>query len=200
MMADMHFEETCPCRASIKVSGFESRVTAQVQTWHRTHDKHANAWMKAMVEDLKNPAYLMSSVMPKSTEEAGNWAFKDRVVAGNRIKVEMTDPILGMHMGETTLRTHSKDECAGPIGKNGKPICCIHNPSDHHMVTWKQLWRGDRGIMERICPGDKGHGIGHPDPDDLRIINGEDPGVHGCDGCCWNPDKPKGYVHSSPTE
>jgi hypothetical protein len=34
--------------------------------------------------------------------------------------------------------------------------------------------------MERKCT----HGIGHPDPDEIRIINGEDDGVHGCDGCC----------------
>ena len=53
--------------------------------------------------------------------------------------------------------------------------CCIHRPSDHHMIDWPQNWRGDRGMMERICP----HGIGHPDPDDLS----EDK-VHGCDRCC----------------
>lgn len=68
--------------------------------------------------------------------------------------------------------------------------CTIHHPSEHHMVTWPQNWRGDqvvmgilipgRKIMERLCP----HGIGHPDPDDIRIVNREDPGVHGCDGCC----------------
>ena len=34
--------------------------------------------------------------------------------------------------------------------------------------------------MERICD----HGIGHPDPDEFRIRNGEDDGIHGCDGCC----------------
>jgi len=74
------------------------------------------------------------------------------------------------------LKVHSKDSCAGNH-------CPIHNPSDHHMVTWKTCWRGDRGIMERLCE----HGIGHPDPDDFRIRNGDDPGGHGCDGCC-NPE------------
>jgi hypothetical protein len=34
--------------------------------------------------------------------------------------------------------------------------------------------------MERKCT----HGVGHPDPDEIRIINGEDDGTHGCDGCC----------------
>lgn len=58
--------------------------------------------------------------------------------------------------------------------------CCIHNPSDHHMRDWPQQWRSDRHIMERVCK----HGIGHPDPDDLRIVLGHDPGVHGCCGCC----------------
>lgn len=76
------------------------------------------------------------------------------------------------------LRTHSPTQCSGPN-------CCIHNPSDHHMRDWPLNWRGDRGLMERMCP----HGFGHPDPDDLahkeRI--GLDVGVesvHGCDGCC----------------
>lgn len=75
------------------------------------------------------------------------------------------------------LNFHRPTECAGEV-------CCIHNPSDHHMVTWRQLWRGDRGIMERLCP----HGIGHPDPDDLAIVTGRDTGVHGCDGCCARPE------------
>lgn len=91
------------------------------------------------------------------------------------------EPILGAQMhGPVALRTHSPDKCAGQA-------CCVHNPSDHHMVAWRQNWRGDRGLMERMCP----HGIGHPDPDDIdfkRRTRGETfayyEGVHGCDGCC----------------
>jgi hypothetical protein len=72
---------------------------------------------------------------------------------------------------DRVLLVHPESKCSG-----GK--CCIHNPSDHHMVDWPQNWRDDRGIMERICE----HGVGHPDPDQpLRSI--ED-GTHGCDGCC----------------
>lgn len=71
------------------------------------------------------------------------------------------------------INVHPESAC------EGRP-CTIHHPSEHHMVTWPQIWRDDRGIMERHCP----HGIGHPDPDDLRIISGVDPGIHGCDGCC----------------
>lgn len=61
--------------------------------------------------------------------------------------------------------------------------CPIHSASQHHMSEWRQHWRADRGIIERICP----HGVGHPDPDGMF-----DPadGVHGCDGCCRPPDKP----------
>jgi hypothetical protein len=61
----------------------------------------------------------------------------------------------------------------------GEP-CTLHNRTEHHMRSFPQLWRGDRGIMERVCP----HGVGHPDPDDYRVISGKDDGVHGCDGCC----------------
>lgn len=74
---------------------------------------------------------------------------------------------------DTTLYTHRAEQCAGDA-------CTIHNRSDHSMRAFPQHWRGDRGIMERICE----HGVGHPDPDDYRIYTGADAGVHGCDGCC----------------
>lgn len=65
--------------------------------------------------------------------------------------------------------------------------CCIHNPSNHVMSSFPTHWRGDRGLMERICP----HGVGHPDPDHIAhsrrahgITNAAVEAVHGCDGCC----------------
>lgn len=77
-------------------------------------------------------------------------------------------------------RVHSLVDCAG------RP-CVIHAPSDHHMRTWRTVWRGDRRMMERTCR----HGVGHPDPDDLAYrltfpgrVDECDAGVHGCDGCC----------------
>lgn len=57
--------------------------------------------------------------------------------------------------------------------------CTIHKPSDHRMRSFKQKWRYDRALMERICP----HGIGHPDPDEIGLDE-SGRGVHGCDGCC----------------
>lgn len=72
------------------------------------------------------------------------------------------------------IKTHTADECVAP--------CPIHAPSDHHMASWPMIWRDDRKIIERLCA----HGIGHPDPDDRRIAQGHDPGIHGCDGCCHN--------------
>lgn len=75
--------------------------------------------------------------------------------------------------GQKLINVHSYDQCAGEF-------CCIHNPSDHHMKDWPQNWRGDRGIMERMCPC----GIGHPDFDDpiFKLFPYED--VHGCCGHC----------------
>ena len=78
---------------------------------------------------------------------------------------------------DRVLLVHSRSKCQGQH-------CCIHNPSDHHMRDWPQNWRGDRGIMERICP----HGIGHPDPDDPKTKSKYE-GIHGCDGCCQPPTK-----------
>lgn len=78
------------------------------------------------------------------------------------------------------LLVHRERDCAPP--------CPIHSPSDHPLAEARTHWRGDRVLMERVCP----HGIGHPDPDDLArksALLGEDAsieeyGVHGCDGCC----------------
>ena len=82
---------------------------------------------------------------------------------------------------DITLRNvHPRDKCAGEH-------CVIHNPSNHHMRTWRMHWRGDRGLMERLCP----HGVGHPDPDQAgywRLLNMEWMTVHGCDGCCWDAE------------
>ena len=83
-------------------------------------------------------------------------------------------------MRATLLITHPPDKC------EGRP-CCIHNPSDHHMLDWPLEWRNDTKVMERICP----HGVGHPDPDDVayNLSRGRpEMTVHGCDGCCAPPE------------
>jgi hypothetical protein len=82
---------------------------------------------------------------------------------------------------ELVLVHHPASACEGNH-------CCLHNPSDHHMVDWEMNWRPDRGIMERLCPE---HGTGHPDPDDIAYLKrvGRDAdaeGIHGCCGCCWS--------------
>lgn len=82
--------------------------------------------------------------------------------------------------GGIPLRTH------GPKSCNGER-CPIHNPSQHHMLTWPHWWRGDRHILERICPC----GTGHPDPDDVRVrFHGWDAAAHWCCElhCCNPPD------------
>lgn len=97
----------------------------------------------------------------------------------DKVVINIAEPTFGIQVGKRALQVHSPDKCAGGI-------CCIHNPSDHHMKSWEMNWRGDRGIMERLCT----HGVGHPDPDDLLMRTSDSYGVHGCDGCC-RPDTPK---------
>lgn len=75
----------------------------------------------------------------------------------------------GFYQGVEDIQVHDRALC------EGSP-CCIHHPSKHHMVTWRQLWRDDRKMMERLCPQ---HGVGHPDPDDMSYDT-----AHGCCGCC----------------
>jgi hypothetical protein len=95
------------------------------------------------------------------------------------IFVNAAEPAFGIQVGVKRLTVHAPEKCAGQR-------CCIHNPSNHHMVTWPQNWRGDRGLMERTCP----HGVGHPDPDDIAYKSTLDAknayyeAIHGCDGCC----------------
>jgi hypothetical protein len=88
------------------------------------------------------------------------------------------------------LKVHSKENCKGKY-------CTIHNPSNHCMKDFPTHWRDDTRVMERICP----HGVGHPDPDDLKYRqkeykkkykkSGDFLGIHGCDGCCDKKRKKK---------
>lgn len=81
-----------------------------------------------------------------------------------------------VHEGIELVGVHDSDRCAGEV-------CVIHNQTDHHMRSWRLIWRDDRAIFERICP----HGIGHPDPDQYPFWKRTGQmveAVHGCDGCC----------------
>ena len=82
------------------------------------------------------------------------------------------------------LFVHKEENCEGEV-------CTIHNRTNHRMRRFPQLWRGDRKIMERVCS----HGIGHPDPDEYKIIEGIDDGAHVCDGCCipFSDEEPEYY-------
>ncbi len=95
--------------------------------------------------------------------------------------VNVAEPTHGVQIGKTVLVTHPESACADD------PACCIHKPSDHKLKDAPLNWRGDRGLMERICE----HGVGHPDPDHLahtyRLAGASAASVeavHGCDGCC----------------
>jgi len=89
----------------------------------------------------------------------------DRFLDGTWVVLEHTD---------TVLSVHSPDVCAG------RP-CTVHSPTSHGMRGFPQLWRSDKGHMERVCP----HGVGHPDPDERHSPTWRDAwSVHGCDGCC----------------
>lgn len=87
----------------------------------------------------------------------------------------------GQQLGVGPVSVHERGTCHGEF-------CSIHNPSDHPLKDAPLNWRGDRGLMERICAC----GIGHPDPDGLAFMEATDPeqyarqapDVHGCCGCC----------------
>ena len=92
-----------------------------------------------------------------------------------RFALEHTDPYAEGFL----TNVHQRGQCAGEY-------CTIHNRSDHHLRHWRQHWRGDRGIMERIDPVT---GIGHPDLDS-PWPNDSYEWIHGCDGGCALPVYP----------
>ena len=83
-------------------------------------------------------------------------------------------------MGKTTIKfahTHPEEACAN------ETYCTIHRTSEWAEAIGPQHWRGDRGIMERICK----HGVGHYDWDQYEYhkkLGAEFEAVHGCDFCC----------------
>lgn len=105
-----------------------------------------------------------------------NKRIRDKIDRAIETLLKVKSPMGMEPIGDTPLYTHPQSQCEGEA-------CCVHNPSDHHMHRWVQMWREDIAIMERICP----HGVGHPDPDDVdwRARTGRnDISTHGCDGCC----------------
>lgn len=88
--------------------------------------------------------------------------------------------IVALRNGPLIVNVHEATQCAGQH-------CCIHNPSQHHMLTWEPVWDGMDKQMWRECP----HGLNHPDPDDMAFLRRRWGHVraalfatHGCDGCC----------------
>ncbi len=92
-------------------------------------------------------------------------------------EVDCTESTFGVFIGKQKVaNVHDPSACEG----RG---CPIHHPSDHHMKDWPLLWRGDKGIFERICSCD----TGHPDPDSIaymKTIGVTWVSVHGCCGHC----------------
>jgi len=97
---------------------------------------------------------------------------KARVKKSLAWKAETMD-LVYLENTDIKIWTHKKELCMGQH-------CTVHNLSSHSMRSFPQHWRGDRAIMERICP----HGIGHPDPDEYKLTVSKHEGIHGCDGCC----------------
>lgn len=85
------------------------------------------------------------------------------------VEVDETKEDFYDDFGNYIVNVHRMEDCSG--------TCTIHEHSEHALADKPLLWRNDRGIFEHICE----HGVGHPCPDSLR----DDPGVHGCCGCCY---------------
>lgn len=75
-----------------------------------------------------------------------------------------------------TLKVHAAGTCQGDW-------CVVHKPMPGPWTDWPLHWRGDRNIMERICPC----GVGHPAAEQLgwwASSGREFMSIHGCCGRC----------------
>ena len=91
----------------------------------------------------------------------------------------MTDLTYTTGTGQVIVHVHPETDDCSRFG------CVLHSPTDPNQ-DWPTHWRGDRGLMERICPC----GVGHPDKDAIAFIRrtrGEEAArceaIHGCCGC-----------------
>lgn len=78
--------------------------------------------------------------------------------------------------GQVVYNVHDETRCRNQF-------CTIHNPSLHHMRTWRQVWDGMD--MSRMCS----HNVAHPDPDDWRGLC-----ACACACCVWTPAKAAGEI------
>lgn len=142
--------------------------------WWRHHDRDASDIATAHLDDDAHASDADATA--RSSWEAFWEAFAAPFLSS-----------VNLRGGQLLYNAHPRSRCAG------RP-CCVHAPSRHHMFDWRQHWRSDRQLMERICP----HGVGHPDPDHIAYLRdttnagyASSAGVHGCDGCC-RPPQPEG--------
>jgi hypothetical protein len=143
-----------------------------------------NGWGDGTLSNIECTR-LLYALQYGSVELSRRNSVRTNITLAELAKKRLPDSFLVMGNG-AILRTHTPALCEADTFP-----CSVHRPSLHHMRLWPMHWRHDRGLLERICPE---HGTGHPDPDDLayHVRNGRDyQGVHGCCGCCWDPERPR---------
>lgn len=112
----------------------------------------------------------------------------------------------------TRLTVHDEEDCVGRhcpvhspsdhhmkdwplVYRIDRPIIYIQDGNWDGKVPGRSQSTSGRAVTvltERTCP----HGVGHPDPDCLDFLRGlllegssaETEAVHGCDGCCVDPN------------
>jgi len=76
--------------------------------------------------------------------------------------------------GGVSMSVHAASTCKGDR-------CTIHKRTDHPLRKFEQVYSFKFKLMLRYCD----HKLFHPDPDDIRWINGESNYLHNCQcGCC----------------
>ena len=72
-----------------------------------------------------------------------------------------------------SMLAHTQEMCS-------HEVCSLHKRTEHHMRSFRQIFRYNINVMSRVCT----HGAWHPDPDDPTLLSGEYNGEHECDACC----------------
>lgn len=135
-----------------------SEIEAYIDRWHQG-DLHVSLYVFLGLTWAEYSVWAAGGVLP--TEQA------HRQVTGRQDAAFMGPPDR-----QRPVYVHGPIRC--------RPACPIHWPSDHAMAGWPLDWRGDIGVIMRLCR----HNVGHPDPDDQQVRLHPDLAEHDCDGCC----------------
>lgn len=147
---------------SARLNGF--KVITIPADWD-THGRSAGIIRNIKMLEMK-PSEVIAFIADRTSSPGTQHTIREAKKRNIPVRIIHANEPVQLEHSEIWLDAHPSTRCVS------QP-CALHNRTDHSMRKFPQLWRGDRKIIERICPC----GVGHPDPDDPTTDR-----VHGCCG------------------